>query len=278
VPVIEVYVNSGSPDPLQVAATAPPWSSLPWHLIVLMEEAVQRGFAAFSHAAARRHGVAWLDLARDLRVKDRLVALLDDFEARGYRPNTLERFVTESEARQRWQALKTFYGARGHFLVTNGPYMLEKWSENAVVLQVFRDLSYPLGVGSYDKYALPAKAYLSKIELRRDGLKMSAEVEKVEKFQRTYEIVKEPLNDQSMVGVYRIKPLARYLVLTPEGEVLQAGTAGDTGGGIFTVELGGKLPPGRYTILTTIYLNDNYVDPDVKLVQLQVQDGSPPPP
>jgi len=61
-PVIEVYVNYTSADPPQVAALAPPWSSLPWHLLVLMEEAVQRGWAAFSHVEAQRRGVEWLDV------------------------------------------------------------------------------------------------------------------------------------------------------------------------------------------------------------------------
>jgi hypothetical protein len=31
-------------DPEQDAVLAPPWSTLPWHLMVLMEEAVGRGW------------------------------------------------------------------------------------------------------------------------------------------------------------------------------------------------------------------------------------------
>ena len=46
---------------------APPWSTLPWHLLVLMEEAVERGWAAFSQAEAQRRGVDWLDLVRSER-------------------------------------------------------------------------------------------------------------------------------------------------------------------------------------------------------------------
>ena len=59
------------------------------------------------------------------------------------------------QARQRWAALRRFARARGHLLVTNGPYRLDKWTNDTVVLQVFRDFSYPLGVGVYDRYALP---------------------------------------------------------------------------------------------------------------------------
>jgi hypothetical protein len=270
VPVVEVYLHETSPAFPHVAAVAPPWSTLPWHLMVLMEEAVKRGFAAFSMAEAQRRGLPWLDLVRDQRLKDRLSALVADFEVQGYRPEMLQGLATEAEARQRWGALKSFAIARGHFLVTNGPYVLDKWDDSAVVLQVFRDLSYPLGVGSYDKYAFPPRALIAKLEARHNRLEMSAEMEKVEKAQRSYHLVREPLGNQAMVGVYRVKPLAKYVVLSPQGEVLRAGTASYVGNGVFAIDLRGKVPAGRYTVLTTIYVNDNYIEPDVKIVSFQV--------
>jgi len=58
VPVLDLYVNYHSSDALQVSTLAPPWSSLPWHLTVLMEEVVTRGLAAFSAAEAKRRGIA----------------------------------------------------------------------------------------------------------------------------------------------------------------------------------------------------------------------------
>jgi hypothetical protein len=270
VPVVEVYLNDIAPDFPHLAAVAPPWSALPWHLMVLMEEAVTRGLAAFSTAEAQRRGVAWLDLARDQRLKEQLLALVADFEVQGYRPEALRNLASEAEARQRWGALKSFYLARHHFLVANGPYVLDKWDDSAVVLQVYRDLSYPLGVGSYDKYAFPPRALIAKLEVRHDRLEIAAEIEKVEKAQRSYHVVREPLGNQSMVGVYRVKPLAKYVVLTPQGEVLTVGTAPYAGDGTFSIELQGKVPPGRYTVLTTIYVNDNAIEPDVRMVSYAV--------
>ena len=38
--------------------------------------------------------------------------------------------VTADEARKRWAALAAFYQEHGHFLVTNGPYRLVKWSSS----------------------------------------------------------------------------------------------------------------------------------------------------
>jgi hypothetical protein len=271
VPVVEVYLNDTSSDFPYIAAIAPPWSTLPWHLMVLMEEAVTRGLAAFSTAEAQRRGVAWLDLVRDQRLKDRLLALVAEFEVQGYRPEALRNLASEAEVRQRWGALKSFYLAHGHFLVTNGPYVLDRWDESAVVLQVFRDLSYPLGVGSYDKYAFPPRASIAKLEARHDRLEIAAELEKVEKAQRSYHVVREPLSNQSMIGVYRVKPVAKYVVLSPHGEVVNVGSAGYAGDGTFTIELQGKVPPGRYTVLTAIYVNDNHIEPDVRMVSYDVK-------
>jgi hypothetical protein len=95
--------------------------------------------------------------------------------------------------------------------------------------------------------------------------------EKVEKAQRSYHLVREPLGNQAMVGVNRVKPAAKYVVLSPQGEVLKAGTAAYAGDGIFAIELQGKVPAGHYTVLTTIYVNDNSIEPDVKMVSLQVE-------
>jgi hypothetical protein len=53
---IDVYADMPHEDPEQDAVFAPPWSTLPWHLMVLMEEAVGRGWAAFSQAESARPG------------------------------------------------------------------------------------------------------------------------------------------------------------------------------------------------------------------------------
>ena len=45
---VEVYTTSAPMDPEREAFPAPPWSTLPWHLLVLMEEAVGRSWAARS--------------------------------------------------------------------------------------------------------------------------------------------------------------------------------------------------------------------------------------
>jgi hypothetical protein len=263
-PVIEVYVNYTAADSAQVAVLAPPWSSLPWHLLVLMEAAVQQGWAAFSAAEAQHRGVPWLDLVRTQDMQDKLAALVEDLAHRAYIPAALQAFVTAAEARQRWTALRTFAQTYGHFLVSNGPYRLARWSADTVVLDVVRDISYPLGVGSYDRYAIPRRAYISQVEQHGQGLKIHAEVERVEKFQRTYEIVREPLGRTAPAVKAGELPLCRYVVLHPNGSIVYTGTARYTGNGVFFADLQDKLSPGLYTITLALYLAENYINPEIK--------------
>src|SRR4029077_6575435 len=106
---IDVYVDMPAEDPAQDAVFAPPWSTLPWHLMVLMEEAVGRGWAAFSQAEAARRSVEWLDLVRSNEMKTRLAALVDQFERQAFRPEILQSLASVEEARKRWAALAAFY-------------------------------------------------------------------------------------------------------------------------------------------------------------------------
>ena len=88
---VEVYLDVAPEEPEWSAVVAPPWSTLPWHVLALMEQAVERGWAAFSDEEARRRGVAWLDLVRSQELGAKLAALVAEFERDGYRPQALAR-------------------------------------------------------------------------------------------------------------------------------------------------------------------------------------------
>jgi len=273
VPVIEVYLNSPSPDPQELAALAPPWSPVPWHVTVLMEEAVKRGVGAFSAGEARRRGVRWLDLARDARTREALAGLLDGLARENHVPEALRRLVAADEAQTRWAALRQFAHRRGHYLVTNGAYQLEKWSDAAVVLQVFRDMTNPLGVGTYDRFAIPRRAYVARIAARGDRLEISPEIERLERFLRQYRLVREPLGsgvDEDKVDV----PACRFVIVGADGRVAAAGVSRDVQAHRVVVDLKGRLKPGAYTALVALVLGDNYVNPEVATTQFRVE-GSP---
>ena len=274
VPVIDVYVTGGALEAESLAALAPPWSALPWPVMVLMEEAVKRGVAAFSPGEARRRGVPWLDLARDPKTKAALAALVDTLAAQAYIPPALKRLVTADEAQTRWAALKTFYTRRGHFLVTNGPYALDKWSDREVVVTAFRDFTNPNGVGTYDRFAIPRRAFVSRLTARGDRLEIAPEIERAERFLREYRIVREPLgkpvSDEDRADV----PVCRYVIVGADGGVADAGLSREREGARLVVNLKGRLKPGAYTALVALALRENWVNPEVAVAQFRV-DAAP---
>lgn len=268
--VVEVYTSAVPVDPEQDAIDAPPWSTLPWHLLVLMEEAVERGWAAFSQAEAARRGVQWLDLVRSQDLNRRLAMLVEQFERDGYRPEHLNSLVSAEVARRRWAALAVFYKEHQHFLVANGPYRLKRWSDEAVTLEAFRDLSYPLGVGSYDAYAVPRRGYVTKTELKHDELRVFGEIELAVKFQRSHRIVRESLQSVARDVLKRAAPQCRYVVIDTEGRVALAGFASLADDATFRVNFNGKLATGRYIMLAEINVNGNTMNAEIRRIDVLV--------
>jgi hypothetical protein len=268
--VIETYTSDPPLDPEQAAVIAPPWSTLPWHLVVLMEEAVDRGWAAFSQAEAQRRGVDWLDLVRSDAMNKRLAALVETFERDGYRPDRLQSLVGAEDARKRWAALKAFYWEHGHFLVTNGPYRLKRWSPDSVTLEAFRDLSYPLGVGSYDTYAVPRRGYITKVERDGDRVRVFGDIELMQKHMRSYDIVRKPLPSIAPDLLKRSAPECRYLVTDGDGRVVLAGQVALAADASFTIELGGRLPAGRFTLAAQLIVNGNAMNAEIRRIPVEI--------
>ena len=268
--VIDVYASIAPGDPEQDAIFAPPWSTLPWHLVVLMEEAAGRGWAAFSHVEAQRRGIAWLDLVRSDELKGRLAALVDQFEREAYRPEILQALVSAEDARKRWAALAAFYKSHGHFLVTNGPYRLRAWSGKSATVEAFRDLSYPLGVGSYDVYAIPRRGYIAKVERRNGGLRLFGDIETVMKFMRDYRIARQAMQSVDATVLKRADPVCRYVVVNAEGRIALTGVARPQEDQTFQVELDGELPAGRYTVMAEIIVNGNAMNPEVERIPVAI--------
>ncbi|WP_063697513.1 hypothetical protein [Bradyrhizobium centrolobii] len=271
---IEVYTTSAPTSPEREAVPAPPWSTLPWHLLVLMEEAVGRNWAAFSQAEAVRRSVEWLDLVRSQALKERLAALSESFEREGYRPEALRTLVGVDEARRRWAALSAFYKANGHFLVTNGPYQLKSWSHDGVVLSAFRDLSYPLGVGSYDSHAIPRRGFITAVDSTGDGVRLSGDIEMIDKFQRSYRLKRVPLSSIPPDVLKRTPPECRFVVVDDRKRVVLAGAAPLGESSSFQFDFKNRLPVGRYTMFAAVTLNGNVMNADIRQIPIVVSTGA----
>jgi hypothetical protein len=266
---IEVYGRHALADPLQTGSVTAPWSPVPWTVLALAERYVERGRAAFSAEEARRRGIPWLDLVRDRHATKALATIVDEFARIGYVPSALAGHVTADEATARWTALRRFHEKHGHLLVTNGPYRLASWSGDAVVLEVVRDFTYPLGVGSYDRYAIPLRAYVAKAEVRGDRLEVHADVDVVQKFQREHAIVRESLAAQSAPLDVRDMPVCRWVAVGADASVVASGTAPYVGKGVYAVDLRALPRPGRYTVLVACYVRDNAVGVEVRALPVE---------
>ncbi|HEV2358773.1 MAG TPA: hypothetical protein VGZ23_14360 [bacterium] len=265
VPIVRVYLGYAGADQY-TPLVAMPWSTVPWHVLALMDEAARRGVGTLSPEAAARLRVPVLDLVRSPTQRERLARIVDEFAAQGYVPEALRGMVTAGDARKRWRALAAFYREHHHFLVTNGPYRLQSWSQTGVVLGVFRDLSYPLGVGSFDKEVYPRRAFIRTIAVRGGRIEFRPDVERVFKYDRYYKMVTEALGSNTSGAYDDINAVCRYLVVRGDGQVVKAGTVAGPKSGGFSFNPADGLSRGDYTIVLAVFLNDNFINPDVKTV------------
>jgi hypothetical protein len=265
-PVVEVYLRRHLP-PEQAAVVAPPWTPVPWTVLVLMDEAVRRGLAAFSRVEAARRGVPWLDLVRNPILHRRLLDLAATFEREAYVPPALQPFVTAEEARARWRALRQFGERHGHLLVANGPYRLTRWTPHTAVLTVWRDLSYPITIGTYDRFADPRHAYVTEVHVSGRRVELRGEVERVVRYQRTTELVRHPIGDLS-IPVTEAPPECRYVVVDRQGRVTTAGTCTYAGQGAYQLDLGEQSAAAGATLYVGLVVDRNAVGVPVRLVKV----------
>jgi hypothetical protein len=229
VPVIEVYLDSA--PGAEAATIAPPWSTLPWHLLALFGEGARRGYLK----------LADFDPVRDAALVRRLAGLARELEERAYVPPALVSHVSAQEARARYRRLREFHAAHGHWLVTNGPYLLSRWDGAKAVLSVFRDPSYPKGLGSFNAYAVPLKAHVTRIEPRAYGAEARIETEWLERLGREVRVVRGSfaarLAEQVTAAGAAPAPVCRYLLLAADGAVAAAGEVRAGEGGICRIQL-----------------------------------------
>jgi hypothetical protein len=273
-PVVEVYLRAAPGDERQVAALAPPWSTVPWHLLVLMEEAVARGWAAFSAEEAARRGVPWLDLVRDPALKTKLQKLASQFEREGYRPAALQQLVGADEARARWRALGAFGEKNGHFLVANGPYRLKSWAPDGVVLEAVREMTYPLGFGTFDRFVYPPKAVIEEVKQDGRSIIVRASADMTLKAGRGTMHVKEPLQRTTARGTNPLLVVSRYLLIDAAGKVLKLDKMHWREDGLFTIDLPQDLPPGAYAVTLAVLLDGNTIEPSARTLQIRRIGGS----
>ncbi|WP_028351114.1 hypothetical protein [Bradyrhizobium murdochi] len=268
-PIVEIYLDNLTFDEQQSALIAPPWSSAPWHVLALMEAAVERGIAAFSRGEADRHQLPWLDLVRDPAQLKTLRALIKEFAQTGYRPAALELLVGPDTARARWQLLDQFVEANGHLLVTNGPYRLKALSPDTFVFEVVREFTYPVGLGTFDGFAYPARALISTMEREGDLVLVSADAEVTVKQQRDHRLVRAALRPDTLRGrLQPVRPESHYVIVDQDSRVIAVGSLVRQPDNRFAASLPTTLRPGVHTLFAAIFLDGNTINPAIGRIEL----------
>jgi hypothetical protein len=124
-------------------------------------------------------------------------------------------------------------------------------------------------VGSFDKHALPRRAFITGIVLRGDRLEILPEVERVFKYERSSKIVRERLGSNASGAIDTVGAVCRYVVVRADGQVVRISTAQPAGPGAYAVELREGLAPGVYSVQVAVFLNDNQMNPEIKSVRYQ---------
>ncbi len=148
---VSVYVDYWHFDENEIAGYASPTSfAMPWELLAAMDDLVfEQRRAAYSDTAASRQNVPWLSLVmtRDARLVDRTLRELGLKKTvpAGYLQVAGRSLATEDEAVARYDAAQAFFEAKGHLVISSGPYLLERYDPAAqyAELTAFRDPGYP---------------------------------------------------------------------------------------------------------------------------------------
>ncbi|MEM2929255.1 MAG: ABC transporter substrate-binding protein [Thermoproteota archaeon] len=232
---VEVYVDYWHVDNSFIASMASVWPDTPWELQVLANKAVLEKKLAWSVDMADLWGVDQLDYTKGSSL-DILSEILGR-TTENYVPPELEGVVQASEAAARWSALKSFYQTRGHFWVSNGPYVFVSADTTALQLthEAFRE--YPFKADKWDTMLtvkIPTVRVTEAPEKVVPGLAAS--------FSLRAEVAGQPYDRVNI----------KYLLTDASGNLAASGVAKAFGGGAFKIELTGedtaKLAVGVYSL------------------------------
>jgi hypothetical protein len=138
------------------------------------------------------------------------------------------------------------------------------------VLEAVRELTYPLGFGTFDRFVNPPRALIGAATREADEIVVRAEAEMVLKAGRGYQYVKEPLLRTTTRGVQGLLVVSRYLLVGPDGKVLAVDKMHWADDGHFAIKLPQDLPPGQYTAILGIFLDGNALQPSAKVLNFRV--------
>jgi hypothetical protein len=138
------------------------------------------------------------------------------------------------------------------------------------VLQAVREVTYPLGFGTFDRFVNPPSAVIEKVTRDSREITVSASAEMVLKMGRDYKLTKEALTRTTMRGTTGLLVVSRYLLIGPDGVVLNVDKMQWRDDGDFAITLPERLSPGQYTVLLAVFLDGNSLLPSARVLRFHV--------
>lgn len=152
---IEAYVDFWHFEQNYIASySIPAGLSTPWEMLYALDELVfSQRRAAYSDTAAARYNVPWISLVLDRDARLVRKALLDLRRAETIPTNVFTLptadgetvLVSSEEGAARYTAVLDWFEEKGHMVISNGPFILERYDPPAqfAELTAFRDENYP---------------------------------------------------------------------------------------------------------------------------------------
>ena len=164
---IEIYVDYWHFDENEIAEWASIWSVIPWEITESMEQAVVDGKLAFSRAEATNKNVSWMSLIipKDAKI---IQEYLNTFEKTKHIPISLQDFdIGDDYYNSRYSASMQWIQENNHAIISNGPFYLKTYSPESrtIVLNNFKDESYPFESGHWSEFENPKFPKITKIEV-----------------------------------------------------------------------------------------------------------------
>jgi hypothetical protein len=95
------------------------------------------------------------------------------------------------------------------------------------------------------------------------------------KIGRDYRVERQPLTRQTSHGLFGVLVVSRYVLIGPDGTVLDVDRMRWRDDGRFVVDLPQGLQPGQYTVALAVFLDGNSLLPSTRLLRLRI--GGPDP-
>jgi hypothetical protein len=142
------------------------------------------------------------------------------------------------------------------------------------VLEAVREITYPLGFGTFDRFVYPPKAVIEEVKQDGRSIIVRASADMTLKAGRGTMHVKEPLQRTTARGTNPLLVVSRYLLIDAAGKVLKLDKMHWREDGLFTIDLPQDLPPGAYAVTLAVLLDGNTIEPSARTLQIRRIGGS----